>query len=109
MAEMASTIKLFQYLQTRYQWIGIYPSQQNQTSGSFNLKNSIFIVVFVQMLLASVAFFIFKAEKPFDYGFSFIGIISELAMSVYYPIIIFKMSDILALIEKYEEFIERSK
>lgn len=106
---MAGSIKLFQYLQSRHQAVGIYPPGPNQHSGSFNSKNSIFIFFFAQGWIASFAFFLFEAKSAYDYGFSFYVIITELATLAYYSITILKMPDILTLIEKYEELIEKSE
>lgn len=106
---MAGAIKLFQFLRKCYQIIGIYPPETNQKNYPFNSKNIIFMIFFVQVLFSCSAFLLFNATSAYDYGLSFYMAATELLLLVYYPIIIFKMPDILTLIGNFEKFIEKSK
>lgn len=106
---MTGAIKLFKFLQGCYCLVGIDSPPPNRQSGSLNFKNLIVILFFVQYLAASFAFFLFKANSAYEYGYSFFNALTELTMLVYYPNIILKMPDILKLIERYEEFIEKSE
>lgn len=106
---MAGEIKLLHYLQSRYRAIGIYPPRSNQKRGSFNFKNSIPILILIPFLVLSLLLFFSEAKSAYDYGISFFGSNTSVAMLIFYPITILRMPDILTLIKNCEEFIEKSK
>lgn len=105
---MAKSVELFKFLQKSYQTIGFYPSQTGQIGCSFNLKNLFILLSILQLFLSSLAFFLFEAHSLFDYGTSFYTSITNLFSLIILAIILWKMTDILMLIEKFEEYIEKS-
>lgn len=105
---MARPIKLFRFTEELYHTIGIYALQSKEVR-LFNLKNGFCTFVWIQMGTLSGAFFLFKAERLDEYGISFHVTVSVAAGLFYFITTIFQMGNILELIEKFEEFIGRSK
>lgn len=52
-------------------------------------------------------FVIFKAQSVYEYGITFCVTITLVGLIVIYICIIYTVTNILKLIEKYEEFIEK--
>lgn len=61
------------------------------------------------MLLASTSFLLFQANSIEEYGATFYVSVTELVNVVCMLAIIPKMTDIFVLMEKFGEFVEKSK
>lgn len=94
---MPSTIKLFRTLKKFY-----------KKTVSFNVINVFLFYSYVIIYIATTAFFFLEAQTADENGTSFYASITLLAIAINISISAWKMSKILALIEKYEEFIAKS-
>lgn len=91
-----------------YQTIGAYPSQSNGRNYFFNSRNGFFVIYWAHMGVLSAVFMIFKAKSLDEFGISF-HITTSIAAGLYFFVTyIFQIKNILKLIEKFEEFIEKS-
>lgn len=105
---MASSMKLFQSVQSFYCTMGVYPPEPNQRL-SFRLKRIFFPLSSFITFLALVAFFFFEAQTVEQYASAFHGSITELVILADFHIIAWQMPNILKLIENFERFIEKRK
>lgn len=105
---MANSIKLFQFLQKSYKTLGICPSQDHEGL-AFNTRNVIFLFCYAQMFLSVLAFFIFKADTMLEYGNSFFMFETQFYIAMDFLVLMWRITNILELIEEFEEFIEKSK
>lgn len=101
---MDGKIKLFQFVQNGYQIMGIYPSQSNRNV-LLNAKNVYFSLTMIEMIISSMAFFVFQAESIEEFGQSFFVSITILYALVGLLITIWKIPNILMLIEHFDEFV----
>lgn len=104
----SAEIKLFQFIRMHYQATGMYSPQANQNH-SLNNKVSLIFLCFVQFEIALVAFFLFKAES---FGELILAYLVSLTFAFYLiaiPINTLKIPQILQLIERFDEFIRKSK
>lgn len=101
-------MKLFQSLQKFYRITGIYPSSSNRNH-SVNWKILLILLSLIQFAVLTGVFFITEANSIDEYGTSFYGSISALLGVVDFLINIWKMANILRLIGKFEEFINKRK
>lgn len=67
------------------------------------------LLILSLMFLASTAFLLFQADSFQEYGTAFYISITLLVHIVSLPTIIPKMADIFVLMEKFGEFVEKSK
>lgn len=104
---MAALIKLFQSLQKYNQILGIHPTKPNQ-SYSFNLRSVFVLLSLISLFTSSAAYLVFKAEAIAEYAQCFYLCITPLAIFINFVAICLKMRNILQLIEKCEEFIQKS-
>ena len=107
---MSSVIKLFHTLKIFYKKIGlsVLPSQLHQPTCSLNLLNICLLISPIPLYISSTAFYLFEAETADENGTSFYISVTIFAIAINISIIASKMTKILALIEKYEEFITKS-
>lgn len=105
---MAKSLKVFQFLKKSYQTIGFHPSRSGQ-SFSFDLRNLFVLMSILQLCSSSLTYFLFGARSLFGYGASFYASITTLYAFIILSIKLRKISNILILIKKFEEYIERSK
>lgn len=108
-ATMADRIKLLQFIQKVYQFMGIYPSQSNQNWCSINWRNIFILFSLIQMFTFSFAFLIFEAKNIIDVETSFYTVTTEICCTSYYLIHMWKMPKILKLCENFEKFMGKSK
>lgn len=108
---MASSIKLFQFIQKFHKIIGIDLYQQlvDHEQYSVNSINIIFLISFAQIICTTIAFLVFEAKSFFAYGFSFFTIICVISSAVIYLIFIWQSQNTSKFIENCERFIEESK
>lgn len=107
---MAATINFFQFIQKSYQIAGIRPiKNQNVLFAAYNWRNSTILLALWAMFVASLAFFLYKANSFKEYSASFYMAVALLVNIVCLPSIISKMTDISVLMEKFGEFVEQSK
>lgn len=101
---------LFQTVQKIYETIAIHPSlwRSNQFC-SLNVKIQFFLINTLQTLIASTAFFSFKANTIQLLADSFYVSLTHAVALFYISITIWKVADILQLIDKCEKFIEKSE
>lgn len=105
---MAHAVKLFLATQLFYKALGIYPTKPNQKY-SFDMMSFFVLLSMLVMLISTAAFFFFKAETTQEYSDTFYVSSSEFTFIVCFLINIWKMTNILKLIAKYEEFVQNSK
>ena len=105
---MANTVKLFQSAQIYFIALGICPTKPNQKY-AFNMTS--FFVLFPMLLIfiSTTTFFFLKAETIQEYSDTFYVSSTEFSFIVCFLVNIWKMTTILQLIEKYEEFVRKSK
>lgn len=107
---MAGTIQFFQFIRKLYRIVGIRPlKNQNSPLGSYNWRNLTVLLLFLILFLACVAYFLYEAHSFTEYGGSFYMSISMLIYIVSLPTIIPKMTDIFVLMDKFGEFVDKSK
>lgn len=105
---MTTQIKLFQSAQKYIRRLGIYPSQPNQ-SYSFNLKNAFSLSLLILMFIFRIAYFLYEAQTIAEHAQIFYLSVTEMALIVDFVTMCWKIGDILQLIEKFEQFIQKSK
>lgn len=106
---MATSIKLFQFIQNIHQIIGIYPSVMNQKLCAINSRNATLIIFLTQFILTMVAFLVFEAKSVFDFGFGFFTLISTINIFVVYLLLIWQFENTVEFIDNCEAFIKKSK
>lgn len=100
--------KLFQCVQKSFQILGFCPSQHSRIA-PFIPKNILLILLLVFCFISSTGFFLFQAKSVKEFGDSFLASITTLGALVYFSTTIWKMANLLKLIEKFEGFVQRSK
>lgn len=104
------TIKLFQFIRTHYQTTRMYSSQTNSNCLlNINITFVFIFLYFIQILIASIAYLLFKAESIGDLAYSYLVSLSIILTIFFLVIHSLKASNILMLIEKYDEFIRKSE
>lgn len=88
--------------------MGIYPHHSNQWR-SLNAVNLFFLIGFVQMSIATVAYSYFKAKSTIEYGACFYAYTTESAVASHYLIQLWQINNISTLIEHFQAFIEKRK
>lgn len=107
---MARTMALFQTVQKIYKTMAIHPSlSQPNRFCSLNVKIQIFLIIVLQTLFASTAFLLFKANTIQALADSFYVSLTHAFCLIYIIIKIWKVADILQLIDQYEQFIQKRK
>lgn len=101
-------IKSFHFMRTLFQTTGIYSPQQNKNR-SMNKKVLLILLCFVQFLIASCAYFLFKAKSIGDLAYSYLISFTLMVCLVYMIINTLKIPKTLQLIDKFDEFIRKSK
>lgn len=99
---MDGSVKLFRLVQKYYQTMGIYPSQ------TINWRNVIFLFAIFAQFMAISGFFLLQATSIPEYGSSFMGISSSLYSIVTFLLTLWRIPEILKLIQLCENFIEKS-
>lgn len=107
---MAPTAKLksFQFTRNYYQLSGIYTPQANQDY-SLNAKVLLNLFLFVAYVAAAFAYLLFEANSIGENAYSYCMSITLLWCTVLLTADTLKIPNILQLIEKYDEFIHKSK
>lgn len=101
-------MKSFRSLREFYQVSGVLPPQPNQKC-MLNAKNVLFLTGMLQYVVWGTPFLLFKPASVTDYGKAIYGITSMLVFSLNFLITINSSADIFKLIDKFENFMERSK
>lgn len=107
-AAAGAEIKLFQFVRMHYQTTGMYSPQANQNH-SLNKKVWLILLYFVQFQIASVAFFLFKAESIGELVLAYLVSLTFAFYLIAIPINTLKIPKTLQLIEQFDEFIRKSK
>lgn len=100
---MADGKKMFVFIRKSYEITGIYPHQ----TCSYNWRNSTELLFMSMMFVASTAFLLFQANSFEEYGSSFYISAAALMHIGCLPTIIPQADDIFALMNKFEEFVEK--
>lgn len=108
MAAKAKNIKLFQFLHQYYSTIGIYSTKSNQKH-RYNVKVLFFLFIETQLAISSLTSAFFKAKSLSEFVDQFYLINYALASMGLFLIQMWKIDDILQLIERLEEFITKSE
>lgn len=103
---MARAIQLFQKVRQMYNLISLNESNHNRIR-SFNGRILLLFAFPAQFFICSTAFLLIEAQTTDEYGISFFTFISVLLNTVNTSNTVWKMDQISALIESYEEFIEK--
>lgn len=106
---MAKMLKFFQSTLKYYQTMGIYPSQPNQKI-SFNLISLSILTSMIGTFLSMTTFFLLKAENIVEFSDtfkSFYVLSSEISFVICFLVNVYKMTNILRLIERIENFIQK--
>lgn len=102
------TMKLFQSIRKFYQEAGIQPPQPNQNY-SFQWNHFFCIFFLIQLLCSTMAFILFEAKSVVEYAEAFFPSSTVVAALLNFIVCILENTNILQLIVKFEEFIEKSK
>lgn len=105
---MAGRIQLFRALLEYHRTMGVYSHQPNQ-KWSLNSMNWIFIIAFAQLLVTTLAYFLFQAKSADELGWAFYIFTTETTSLSYYLVQIGQISNTVELIGKFEKFIQESK
>lgn len=105
---MPARIKLFRSVQKFHQWTGIYPSEPNQ-SYSFDLRSAVILLSLILPCISSAIYFLFKTQTIAERAQMFYLSLTEICMIVNFVTMCLEMRNILQLIGKYEEFIQKRK
>lgn len=107
--KMASSIKLFQFVQQCHQIIGVFPSQSNQNQRLIKSTKTKFLIFSAQLMVSTAGFLVFEAKSMFEYGFTFFILISIINSIVVYLIFIWQSKNTSKFVENCEGFIEKRK
>lgn len=107
-AKPVITIEFFQFIRTYYQTSAVYSSQANSNS-SLNKHVLLILLCLVQLSICSIAFLLFDAKTIGDLAYSYCATLSILLVIIFLLTNAVKTSNILMLIEKYDEFIRKSQ
>lgn len=106
----AVTIKLFQSLRQFYEIRGFYPSQLPNQSSQFNAKNLSMLFSIIQYFSALIAVFLFTTTTSItEHADSLYMCLTCGACTTHVLTHIYKIGQILQLIENFEKFIEKSE
>lgn len=103
-AAMAGRIHLFRALQEYHHTVGVFSRKSNQ-KWPLNSTNWLFIMTVAQMIVSSLAFFLFKAKSVAEFGWTFYIFATESTTISYYLVRIYHFGSTLEFIEKFETFI----
>lgn len=101
-------IQLFQSVQRYHRAMGIYHLQPNQHWLTFNSRNLLFLMSFVQLTAATIAFSIFHAKTTIEFGTCYYAYMAEIGTIVYFFIQMRQINHFAELIEHFQEFIGKS-
>lgn len=102
-------MKLFQNVQKMYHQMGICSPQSSPNHSLWNAKIVFVFLVLTQSMTSSVVFFLFEANSVGQRADSFYVVLSIPVFLSHTAIIMRKIPDLQRLIEKFEQFIEKSK
>lgn len=102
------SVKFILFIEKYNRAIGIRPPRSNQIRRSFNRKNVIFVIGFVQGIITKTAFFLLEAESVRDIGMSVFFWGAMFLGAALYLIPIWQMKNISEFIDNCEKFIETS-
>ena len=88
--------------------LGIYPPPKDHHQ-PFNVKNTFSLVSMTLVFISTLAYFLIEADSVAEYGSCFYSYITNLEFLAFFVVNFTKMQSILKLIEKLEEFIEKSE
>lgn len=100
---MASSIKLFEFVQKIHQAIGIYPSSSD------NLRSKIVKICAAQAVLTVLAYLLFEAQSMSDYGYGFCILISMIMANIVYLLFLWQSKKTSIFFANCEKFIEKSE
>lgn len=103
---MASSIKIFQFIQSYCRTIGIHSSQ---TYRMRFWKNVIFFICILPYIMSLSAFLLFQVNSMLDIGISVFMLISMISTVFFYVIPFFQLKNTSAFITNCEQFIENRK
>lgn len=101
-------MKVLQSICKFYENVGIKPPQPNKYY-SFQWKHLICLLFLIQLFCTATAFILFEAKSVVEYAEAFFPSSTEVAAVICLTVSISKISTSLQLIEKFQEFIEKSK
>lgn len=104
-----NSIKLFQFNQKICQTIGIFVPQLNPNHYALNSMNLIMFIILAQFAVTLIAFVVYDAKAMGEYGAIFFSTTCVIKAMFDYFITIWKVKDILKMIENCEGFIEKSE
>lgn len=107
---MANQIKIqtFQSLRKYFQTLGTL-SPKSENRHPFNLRNTFVLFCYFQMFASVLAFTMFKATTVVEFGLNYYGYMTEVLCAFVILTQIYRMVDILELIGKCEQFMQKSK
>lgn len=104
------TVQFFQLIQKMYGIVGIHPLQtQNVQFSSVNWRNFSALLSFVILFFASTAYLFTEAESFVEYSQSFYVSSALVGFFTGMSVTVSKMANVFILIEKFGEFVEKSK
>lgn len=107
LAIMAVEIKLFRSVQKFNQMTGIHPTQPNQKY-SFTYISAAILLSLILPFISRTAYFFFRAQTIAEHAQIFYLSLTEIVIIINFVIMCSEMRNVLQLIEKCEEFIQKS-
>lgn len=105
---MAVEIKLFRSVQKFNQMAGIHPTQPNQKY-SFAFISVAILLSLILSFISKTAYFFLRAQTIAEHAQIFYLCATEIVMMINFVTMCLKMRNVLQLIEKDEEFIQKSQ
>lgn len=102
------TMKSFLLLEKLLSILGIYPPATAKNARFISSKSQIILLCLLCYLMASLAFFSFKADSVMDYGYSIHMTMTYAGIIISFILTVVKVVDILALAAKFNAFFETS-
>lgn len=104
---MANTIKIFHLTQIYFESLGICPTNPNQKY-AFSISSLFILLPMIVILSSTTLFFFTKAETTEEYLHTFYISTTEFTFIACFVVNIWKISVVLELIRKYDEFVQKS-
>lgn len=89
--------------------IGIYSPLSNQPFSKWNWRIVAYFISLSQLIISSIAFMLIKAETAAEYGYSFCQALNGFAGIAIVSIFLWKRGNIFKLLERFQEFVDRSE
>lgn len=102
-------MKLFQSVRDFYEITGLKPSSTDPNARVLNIRNSLFFLSMIPMLVSTLGVFMFQEISYIDFAITFYILITCISCMATFLISFFKIKDLYLFFERIEMFIDGSK